>query len=152
VVRMKPQFGMGRVYLDASAEATRLGDRKVGTGHLALAMVVDPASVTARALGFDLGAAREALQGLDRDALLSIGIDAAFRGPVLPGREGDRLPLTPAAKAVFTGLRNEANGEQIGIQHVLSALLSRNRPDPAADLFDALGVDRATVRDRLRQG
>ncbi len=31
------------------------------------------------------------------------------------------------------------------------ALLARQRPDPAAELFDALGVDRAEVRRRLRE-
>jgi ATP-dependent Clp protease ATP-binding subunit ClpA len=150
MVRLLPKFGMGQVYLDANREALRMGDRRVGTDHLVLALLADPDSVPARALGCDLNAAREALRQLDRRALLSAGVDTEFDGPVFPGREGDRLPLTPAAKAVFTGLRKEAGGERIGIQHVLLSLLARRRPDPAAALFDALGLDRAAVRDRLR--
>lgn len=42
-------------------------------------------------------------------------------------------------------------GERLGIKHVLLALLSRERPDPAAELFHALGVDRTDVRNRLRE-
>jgi ATP-dependent Clp protease ATP-binding subunit ClpA len=142
---------MGRVYLDATAEAKRRGDRRVGTEHLALAMLADPASSAARALGIDLASARRALEALDRRALASVGIDAAFTGPVFPGREKERLRLTPAAKAVLTGLRREAKGERLGVKHVLLALLSRERPDPAAELFDELGVDRAEIRQRLRE-
>jgi hypothetical protein len=48
-------------------------------------------------------------------------------------------------------VRKHANGERLGVQHVLLALLARPRPDPAAELFDALGVDRAEVRQRLRE-
>jgi ATP-dependent Clp protease ATP-binding subunit ClpA len=150
-MRAKPQFGMGQVYLDANAEAVRMGDRKVGTEHVALALLIDPDSITAEALGADLNTAREALENLDRDALASVGIDAAPPGPVFPGRERDRLPLTPAAKAVFTGLREEAGRERIGTKHVLLALMARRPPDPAAALFDALGVDRAAVRSRARK-
>lgn len=150
-MKLIPQFGMGQVYLDANAEAVRRGDRKVGSDHVLLALLTDPGSITAQALGVDLNAAREALGRLDRDALASVGIDAAPPGPVFPGRERDRLPLTPAAKAIFTGLRKEAGRERIGIKHVLLALMSRTLPDPAAALLDALGVDRTAVRARLRQ-
>lgn len=148
--RRSPKFGMGRVYLDANTEALRRGDRRVGTEHVVLALVADPKSDTAQALGIDLVAARAALQSLDRQALGSVGIDATFQGPVFPGREGERLPLTPATRALFTGLRKEAKGERLGVEHVLLWLLSRQPPDPAADLLDALEVDRAQVRTRLQ--
>jgi ATP-dependent Clp protease ATP-binding subunit ClpA len=145
------RFGLGRVYRDATAEARRRGDRRAGTEHLALALLADPESVTARALGVSLTAARDALRALDRQALASVGIDVDFSGQVLPGREGERLRLTPAARAVFTGLRREvANGERLGIQHVLLVLLSRPRPDPGAELLDELGVDRTEARRRLQ--
>ena len=48
------RFGMGRVYLDATAEARRRGDRRVGTEHLLLALIADPDSSTARALDVPL--------------------------------------------------------------------------------------------------
>ncbi|WP_223838849.1 Clp protease N-terminal domain-containing protein [Nocardiopsis deserti] len=145
-------FGMGRVYLDANTEALYRGDRKVGTEHVLLALLGDPDSAAARALGADLPAARRALERLDADALASVGVQAESPGPVLPGREGDRLALTPAAKAVFTGLRKEAGRERIGTEHVLLGLLARTRPDPAAELLDALETDRAAVRARLGKG
>lgn len=145
------KFGLGRVYRDATTEAKRRGDRRVGTEHLAMALMTDPESVTAQALGVSLSAARDALRALDRQALASVGIDADYTGQVLPGREGERLRLTPAARAVFTGLRKEVtNGERLGIQHVLLALLSRTRPDPAAELLDALDVDRPAARRRVQ--
>jgi ATP-dependent Clp protease ATP-binding subunit ClpA len=145
------KFGLGRVYRDATAEAKRRGDRRVSTEHIALALVSDPESVTARALGVSLTEARAALQALDRQALASVGIDTDYSGPVLPGRENERLRLTPAAKAVFTGLRQEVTkGERLGIQHVLLALLSRQRPDPAAELLESLRVDRTKARRRVK--
>ena len=144
-----PRFGMGRVYLDASVEALRRGDRRVGTEHLVLALLQNPDSITAKALQVELAWARAALQSLDLVALRSVGIDAVFDGQVFPGKQGDRLRMTPAAREVFTGLRKEAGGDRLGVQHVLLALLSHQPPDPAADLLDALGVDRVTVRARL---
>jgi ATP-dependent Clp protease ATP-binding subunit ClpA len=144
------RFGLGRVYLDATAEAARCGDRRVGTEHVVLALLVDPDSLTAKALRVDLASARTALQALDRQALRSVGVDAVFDGAVFPGKEEERLRLTPAARNMFTSLRTVAAGDRIGVQHVLLALLSHQRPDPAADLLDALEVDRSTVRARLR--
>jgi len=117
----------------------------VGTEHLTLALLADPESVTARALGVSLTT-------LDRHALASVGIDVDYGGQVLAGRDGERLRLTPAARAVFTGLRKEVpKGERLAVQHVLLSLLSRPRPDPAADLLDALTVDRAEARRRLQE-
>lgn len=142
---------MRRVYLEAAAEARRRGDRRVGTDHIALAMLSEPDSESARALGVDLDSARSALHALDRDALATLGIDAWFDDPALPVRSTQRLPLTPAARAVFGSLRREAAGERLGRRHVLLALLARARPDPAAELFDALGVDREAVRERLAE-
>ncbi|MGI5290337.1 Clp protease N-terminal domain-containing protein [Nonomuraea polychroma] len=149
MVRLKPPSGMGQVYLDANAEALRRGDRKVSTEHVLLALLIDPDSSTAQALGVSLDAAREALEGLDQDALASMGVQATSAGPVLPGRERDRLPLTPAAKAAFTGLGKQAGRERVGIHHVLLSLLSNQRPDPAAVLLDTLGADRTAIRARF---
>jgi hypothetical protein len=60
-----------------------------------------------------------------------------------------RLPLTPGALSVFTGLGKLSRGERTGLKHVVLALLSRRPPDQAAALIDALGVDRADARRRL---
>lgn len=147
---IKPGFGMGRVYLDASAEAQRRGDRRVSTEHILLAMLVDAESATARALGVDLTTARATLQRLDREALSAIGIEVSHDGPLITGHGEERLPLTPGAKAVFTSLRRTAQGEHIAVKHVLLGLLDAGRPEPVAELLDALGVHRANVRHHLR--
>ncbi len=84
----KQKFGTGRVYLDANSEAVRRGDRRVGTEHVVLALLVDPESVTGLGLGVGLGAARDALLSLDRQALATVGIVAVDPGPVFPGRVG----------------------------------------------------------------
>lgn len=151
MIGTQKRFGMGRVYRDAITQAGARGDRSVSTEHLALALLADPESVPARASGVSLATAQQALEASDRQALAWVGIEAASPAPVIvPGRRR-RLRLTRAAFAVLTRLREHANGERWGVQHVLLALLARRPPDPAADLFDALGVDRAEVRRRLRE-
>jgi hypothetical protein len=97
----------------------------------------------------DLPTARGALVELDRQALAWVGIDAPVIDTALPRGHRQRLMLSPSAKAVFTGLRSRAKGERLGVQHVLLSVLSLQRPDPAATLLDALGVDRAEVHRRL---
>jgi len=127
-------------------------------------------------LGCDLGEAREALDALDRDALLAIGIDSpldappvATREPTLDSRRAvvkavlkDHLPMTPVAKRAI-----EAAGEdgrhrggsgapwdpspRWSRERVLIALLSLSPPDPAAVLLDALEVDRDEVSTRLSE-
>jgi hypothetical protein len=61
--------------------------------------------------------------------------------------------MTPAAKAVLRDssrdMRRPGRGHP-GPRHVLGALLELRPPDPAAELFQALGVDLAKARQRLR--
>jgi hypothetical protein len=122
----------------------------VGTEHIALALLADPESITARAVGISLESARAGLDELDRQALASLGITASFAGPVPPGDDRKRLRVTPGAKGLFIGLRRTARGEKLGLRHVLLAVLDQQPPDPAAELLNQLGVERAEVRRQLR--
>ncbi len=125
--RYGPDYNFGATYYDARDEAIRRGDRTIGTEHLVLALLIDPASPAAQALGCDLDSARRALDELDNG----------------------RLRLTPAAKAIFTGIRDARKNRRTGLGIVLSALLDLPRPDPAAELLAALGVDPRVTRQRF---
>jgi hypothetical protein len=149
--RYGADYNFGATYYDARDEAIRRGDRTIGTEHLVLALLIDPASPAARALGRDLGAARGALDALDNQALVAIGVEPGVTaGPVLV-RTGGRLRLTPAAKAVFTGIPDPRRSRRAGLGRVLNALLDLRSPDPAAELLAALGVDAPTARQRFAQ-
>jgi Clp amino terminal domain, pathogenicity island component len=159
-------------YVHAREEARRRGDRRVGTEHLVLGLLREPD--LARVLGCDLGAAREALDAMDRDALVAVGIDRALGAPPVPTREPalggrrpslkavltDRLPMTPVAKRVLEESGKDGHGRRVDTRHkargwsrerVLIALLSLAPPDPGAALLDALEVDRAAVGARLSE-
>ena len=130
----------------------------------------------AQVLGCDLGAAREALDAMDRDALVAIGIDRPLDAPPVPTREPalggrravlkavltDHLPMTPVAKrAMEEAGKDRRHGRGSAApwdpsprwsrERVLIALLSLAPPDPAAALLDALDVDRAAVGARLSE-
>ena len=141
------------VLASAAGEARRRGDRRLGTDHLLLGLLHDEDGRAAQALGVSLAGARAAAEALDMAALAAVGIeiDALGEGPPVPF--GRRLPpLTSGARTVFKRAIDEArparNG-RIGTTHFLLALLALRRPDPAAELLDALGVDRAAARGRL---
>ncbi|HZD69764.1 MAG TPA: Clp protease N-terminal domain-containing protein [Actinomycetes bacterium] len=143
------------VLASAAQEAQARGDRRIGTDHLLLGLLDDPDSVAARALGVDLEAARAASAALDRAALAAVGIDLGDLG-VRPQSQlihaRRRPPLTSGARAVLQRSLQEASASKsryIEVRHLLLALLSRERPDPAAELLAALGVDPAEARDRL---
>ncbi|MBV9422670.1 MAG: Clp protease N-terminal domain-containing protein [Solirubrobacterales bacterium] len=154
-------------YVYAREEARRRGDRRVGTEHLVLGLLREPD--VAQVLGRDLGAAREALDAMDRDALVAIGIDRALGAPPVPTREPalggrrpslkavltDRLPMSPLAKRVLEesgkgGRRGRAE-VRWSLHAVLAALLWLAAPDPAAALLDELDVDRTAVGARLSE-
>ena len=143
----KQRAAMGKVFRDASAEAQRRGDTRVGTEHFVLAVLVDPDSDTARALGVTLAEARDALQSLDNAALASVGIDAVDPGPRTVTRA--RIRVTPGVRNIFVGLRFDSTAKPLLGRHVLLGLLTLTPPDPAAELLDALQINRAEVREHL---
>jgi Clp amino terminal domain, pathogenicity island component len=146
-------------YIYAREEARRRGDRRVGTEHLVLGLLRDPAIESA--LGLSLQHGRDALDALDREALGALGIGAALDTPPLPMRDTparptlkavlkDRLPLTPAAKtALQESGQTIRRGRHITPQRVLLTLLDFQPPDPSAVMLAAVGVDGAGVRERL---
>jgi hypothetical protein len=148
------------IYLRASEEARRRGDRRTGTDHILLALFEDP-SIEA-VLGVGLQQARQALESLDRDALGTLGLGSGTDAPPLPMRavpkkprirdvmKKDRLRLTPAAKRVLEEA-SKPNRRRLLVtaQQVLAQILTLQPPDPAAVLLDALGVNTLEVRRRL---
>src|SRR5579864_6709007 len=99
------------IYLQASEEARRRGDRRTGTDHLLLALLEDPSIEVV--LGLSLQQARQALEALDQEALGALGMVSGTDAPALPMRavpkkprlrdvaNKDRLRVTPAAKKVL---------------------------------------------------
>jgi ATP-dependent Clp protease ATP-binding subunit ClpA len=140
------------VMTSATEEARRRGDRRLGTDHLLLGLLHDADSPAAKALGVSLADARAAVDRLDAAALAAVGVQAETLGAA-PAPFGRRLPpLTSGAREVFKRAVDAARPARTGridTAHFLLALLSLRRPDPAAELLDALGVDRAAVRQRL---
>ena len=99
------------IYLRASEEARRRGDRRTGTDHILLALFEDPSIGVV--LGVSLQQARQALESLDQEALGALGMGSGTDAPPLPMRavpnkprirdvmKKDRLRMTPAAKKVL---------------------------------------------------
>ncbi len=141
------------VLASAAEEARRRGDRRLGTDHLLLGLLHEEDSRPARALGVSLAEARAASDALDVAALAAVGIQVQALGWGQPAAFGRRLPpLTSGARAVFKRAVDEARASRSGridTTHFLLALLPLRRPDPAAALLAALGVDPAAVRRRL---
>ena len=137
----------------ATEEAARRGDRRLGTDHLLLGLLREPGSTAPQVLGVSLAGARATLEELDLAALAAVGIRVATAGRPEPAVFGRRLPpLTSGARAVLHRAMEESRPRKTGrlrTEHFLIALLTRDRPDPAAELLDALGVEREQVRARL---
>ncbi|MGW1765803.1 Clp protease N-terminal domain-containing protein [Streptomyces sp. NPDC002073] len=143
-----------RASVTAALEEARLrGDRRLGTEHLLLGVLHEPAP--ARALGADLETARAALDALDRSALAAVGVDieGIDRLPTPASRK--RTPFTSGARAVLPRALVElrkTGGRRITSEHLLLALLACERPDPAAELMAQLGIDRAAARSAVVPG
>jgi hypothetical protein len=148
------------VYLRASEEARRRGDRRTGTDHVLLALLEDP--TVEAVLGVSLQQARRALDSLDQEALGALGLGSGTDAPPLPMRavpekprirdvmRKDRLRMTPAAKKVLEGaVKPNRRKSQVTAQQVLAQILTLQPPDPAAVLLGALGVDTPEVRRRV---
>ena len=130
-------------------EAALRGDRRIGTDHLLLGLLHDPA--VAEAVGVDVPAARDALRGLDEAALAALGIARPDLGDAVPiSRRGNAQP-TSGFRAVLPlayTLAATEKSRRVTPRHLLLAILTRDEPDPAAALLAALGVQADAVRGR----
>jgi hypothetical protein len=149
------------IYLRASEEARRRGDRRTGTEHLLLALFEDP-SIEA-VLGVNLQQARQALESLDREALGALGLGAGADAPPLPMRavpkkprirdvaKKDRFRMTPAAKKVLEAAYKPKGHRKLQVTgpEVLAQILALQPPDPAAALLGALGVNTSAALHEL---
>ena len=148
------------IYMRASEEARRRGDRRTGTDHVLLALLEDPSIEVV--LGVNLQQARQALEALDHEALGALGLGSGTDAPPLPMRavpkkprirdiaQKDRLRLTPAAKKVLEEASKPNRRKlQVTAQQVLAQILALQPPDPAAVLLGVLGVNTSEVRRRL---
>jgi ATP-dependent Clp protease ATP-binding subunit ClpA len=148
------------IYLRASEEARRRGDRRTGTDHLLLALLEDPSVEVV--LGVSQQQARQTLESLDQEALSALGLGSGADAPPLPMRavpkkprfrdvvQKDRPRSTPAAKKVLQqAVKPNRRKSQVTAQQVLAEILTLQPPDPAAVLLGALGVDSSEVRGRL---
>jgi hypothetical protein len=149
--RYGPRYNFGATYYDAMDEAIRCGDRVIGTEHMLLALLVDPASPAAQAIGCDLESARAALDALDGEALAAIGVKPGVTAGPVAVRPHGKLRLTPAAKAIFTSIPSISKDSRDGLGIVLNALLGLRPPDPAAELLAALSADAPTISARFSE-
>ncbi len=149
--RYGPRYDFGATYYDAMDEAIRRGDRVIGTEHMLLALLVDPASPAAQAIGWNLESARAALDTMDSQALAAIGVRPGMTAGPIPVRPQGKLRLTPAAKAIFTGIPSTSKDRSDGLGIVLNALLNLRRPDPAAELLAAMGADARAISTRFAE-
>jgi hypothetical protein len=121
------------IYLQASEEARRRGDRRTGTDHILLALFEDPSIEVV--LGVSLQQARQALASLDQEALGALGMGPGTDAPPLPMRavpkkpairavmKQDRLRMTPAAKKVLEeAVKPMRRKTQVTGQQVLAQL------------------------------
>ena len=148
------------IYLQASEEARRRGDRRTGTDHLLLALLENPSIEVA--LGVTLQQARQVQESLDHEALVALGMVFGTDAPALPMRAvptkprfrdiatKDHFRMTPAAKKVLEdAARPNRRKLQVTAQQVLAQILTLQPPDPAAVLLGALGVNTSEVQRGL---
>lgn len=141
------------VLASAADEARRRGERRIGTDHLLLALLRDKDSPAARALGVSLADARATSDELDKGALAAVGVEVDTLGePVLVAFSHRFPPLTSSARAVLKRTADATRRRKhppVNTTDFLLAVLSLQRPDPAAELLETLGVDSRAVRDRI---
>ncbi len=144
-----------QMMIAATDEAKQRGDRRIGTEHMLIGLLNDPISDAARALDVSLDSARAASVALDREALSAIGVEVDLDAPLRPSKRRFRPALTSGASSVMRRsvqeMVHERKTRRPQSRHLLLALLSCERPDPAAELLAALDVDPADVRARLAE-
>lgn len=150
----------------ATAIARRRGETRIGTDHLLMG-VVTAGNEIARAAGLSVERLQDALDRLDGSALGAFGIDAApdawrssseaeslwARPP--RQRQGSRrhLPLSAAAKQSLRKSMRVAldhRHRRVTTNHLLAALATAGRNDPAIRLLRNSAVDPADLETAAR--
>ncbi|THV31257.1 Clp protease N-terminal domain-containing protein [Glycomyces paridis] len=134
----------------AVGDARDRGDRRVGTEHLLLAVLREGEAEVL--LGATAAQAREAAADLDRRALTAVGVDTAGFTQKGPAAKRKSPAFGSGAKAALSrslAIAVAAKDKRIEPRHLLLALLERDRPDPVAELFAALGIDPTEARARF---
>ena len=146
---------------DAERIAREMGEEEPGAEHLLLSAIGLPDGAAARALGrFGVDAARlrAAIVQEHADALAAIGIDAATVGgeggpaAALPVEPRSRLyRSSPSAQEAFqaAGAMARSAKQRLSSAHVVLAAADVER-GTLARVLDALGVERAALRDAAR--
>ena len=135
-------------------EAAARGAARIGTEHLLLGLLHDPLSGPAQALGSSAADVRSALETLDLEALRAVGVEARPLPPAAAVRSRGHRPFTSAARSVLERavVDRASKRRRVEPNHLLAALLDGRRPDPALDVLERLGVDRAVVLGRIARG
>lgn len=131
-------------------EASRRGDRRIGTDHLLLGVLHD--KPTAELVGISVDDARATADKLDNQALAAIGLDVGDFRPTVRPRPVLRAPFTSGARSVMQRTLRFTTADRsrkILPKHLLLALLEREQPDPAAELLTACGVDTGELTRKL---
>lgn len=131
---------------------TRSGSR-VGTEHLLLGVARSPA---VSGLLPDVETIRAELDRMDRDALVSVGLDPALIEVAGPARRerGAHIPFTGGAKDILKGALRAAldlGHRHIGVEHLALALTAAEGPDRAIGALRGLDVDPTALRASLLQ-
>jgi ATP-dependent Clp protease ATP-binding subunit ClpC len=129
-----------RVVVLAMEEARRLNHPQIGTEHLLLGLLREPASVATEVL-VSLGVSLEEVR---------VGIEETIgRGRTEP--PDGHMPFTPGAKKALELSLREAKKlrhHDVGTQHLLLGLLSEGK-GVAAQVLVRLGADHARVREQV---
>lgn len=141
------------VVTHAVEEAETRGDFRVGTEHLLMGVARSP---SLSGLLPDVASIRAQLDGKDRDALASVGLDPALIGMAGAARRGQgrHIPFTGGAKDVLKGALRAAldlGHRHIGVEHIAIALTAPEGPDRAVGALRGLDVDPTALRAALLQ-
>jgi ATP-dependent Clp protease ATP-binding subunit ClpC len=128
-----------RVVVLAQEEARRLNHSQIGTEHLLLGLLREPASVATEVL-VSLGVSVEEVR---------VGVEESIgRGQTAP--RGDMLFTPRAKRALELSLREaeQLGHHDVGTEHLLLGLL-REGEGVAAQVLVGLGADHGRVRERV---
>jgi ATP-dependent Clp protease ATP-binding subunit ClpA len=141
------------VVTHAVAEAETRGDSRVGTEHLLIGVARSPGLA---GLLPDVESIRAELDRMDRDALVSVGLDPDLldvAGPVRAER-GRHIPFTGGAKDILKGALRAAldlGHRHIGVEHLALALTAAEAPDRAISALRGLDLGPTALRAALLQ-